>query len=135
MYFAVALCLRPEIEDKVEAGRLMAAGLVVIEYRYNNPGVSFFVMLADIPREPLVPVAGKPAPSFRVTESRDLPLEVIDLRKYRLRVAAEPRATPRPTRAIAARIEYDDDHRIFTGRIAVIRDGVGFYTGSVEGMR
>ena len=47
-------------------------------------------MLAEIPREPLAPLAGKPAPSFRVTESRDLPLEVIDLRKYRLRVAAEP---------------------------------------------
>ena len=61
--------------------------LVVIECRYNNPRGSFFVMLADVPREPLVPVAGKPAPGFRVTESRDLPQEVIDLRKHRLRVA------------------------------------------------
>ena len=46
------------------------------------------VMLADVPHgEAIVPVAGKPAPSFSVTESRDLPLDVIDLRKYRLRVA------------------------------------------------
>ena len=36
----------------------------------------------------IVPAAGKPAPSFYVTESRDLPLDVIDLRKYRLRVGS-----------------------------------------------
>ena len=30
----------------------------------------------------------KPAPSFYVTESRDLPLDVIELRKYRLRVGS-----------------------------------------------
>ena len=35
----------------------------------------------------------------------------------------------------AARIEYDDDDGIFTGRIAGIRDGVGFHAESVEGLR
>ena len=35
----------------------------------------------------------------------------------------------------AARIEYDDDDRIFTGRIAGIRDGVGFHAESVDGLR
>ena len=35
----------------------------------------------------------------------------------------------------AARIEYDDDDRIFTGRIAGIRDGVGFHADSVCGLR
>ena len=35
----------------------------------------------------------------------------------------------------AARIEYDDDDRIFTGRIAGIRDGVGFHADSVDGLR
>ena len=38
--------------------------------------------------EAIVPAAGKPAPSFYVTESRDLPLDVIDLCKYRLRVGS-----------------------------------------------
>lgn len=33
----------------------------------------------------------------------------------------------------AARIEYDDG--IFTGRIAGIRDGVGFHADTVEGLR
>lgn len=34
----------------------------------------------------------------------------------------------------SARIEYDDD-RIFTGRLAGIRDGVGFHAETVEGLR
>ena len=35
----------------------------------------------------------------------------------------------------AARIEYDDEDAIFTGRIAGIRDGVGFHADTVEGLR
>ena len=35
----------------------------------------------------------------------------------------------------SARIEYDDDDRIFTGRIAGIRDGVGFHADSVARLR
>ena len=35
----------------------------------------------------------------------------------------------------AARIDYDDDDRIFTGRIAGIRDGVGFHADTVDGLR
>ena len=35
----------------------------------------------------------------------------------------------------AARIEYDDDDRVLTGRIAGIRDGVGFHADSVDSLR
>ena len=35
----------------------------------------------------------------------------------------------------AARIEYDDEDGIFTGRIAGIRDVVGFHADTVEGLR
>jgi predicted HicB family RNase H-like nuclease len=35
----------------------------------------------------------------------------------------------------SARIDYDDDDAIFTGRIAGIRDGVGFHADTVEGLR
>jgi len=35
----------------------------------------------------------------------------------------------------SARIEYDDDDGIFTGRIAGIRDGVGFHGDTVEFLR
>ena len=35
----------------------------------------------------------------------------------------------------SARIEYDDSDGIFFGRIAGIRDGVGFHAGTVRGLR
>ena len=35
----------------------------------------------------------------------------------------------------SARIEYDDDDGIFFGRIAGIRDGVGFHADAVPGLR
>jgi predicted HicB family RNase H-like nuclease len=35
----------------------------------------------------------------------------------------------------AARIDYDDGDGIFTGRIAGIRDSVGFHADNVEGLR
>ena len=35
----------------------------------------------------------------------------------------------------SARIEYDDEDGIFTGRIAGIRDGVGFHAETVDGLR
>ena len=34
-----------------------------------------------------------------------------------------------------ARIEYDDEDKIFTGRLAGIRDGVGFHADTVEALR
>ena len=35
----------------------------------------------------------------------------------------------------SARIEYDDEDSLFTGRIAGIRDGVGFHGSSVEELK
>mgnify|MGYP000665580255 CR=1 FL=1 len=35
----------------------------------------------------------------------------------------------------AARIEYDDEDGVFTGRIAGIRDTVGFHADTVDGLR
>jgi predicted HicB family RNase H-like nuclease len=35
----------------------------------------------------------------------------------------------------AARVTFDDEDGIFTGRIAGIRDGVGFHADTVEGPR
>ena len=38
-------------------------------------------------------------------------------------------------KGFAARVEYDDDDGIFFGRIAGIRDGVGFHAETVAGLR
>ncbi len=38
-------------------------------------------------------------------------------------------------RDYTARIEYDDEDKIFTGKVSGIRDGVGFHADTVEGLR
>lgn len=35
----------------------------------------------------------------------------------------------------SARVEYDDEDGLFAGRLAGIRDGVGFHADTVEGLR
>ena len=35
----------------------------------------------------------------------------------------------------SARIDYDGDDSVFTGRIAGIRDGVGFHADTVDALR
>ena len=44
-------------------------------------------------------------------------------------------STTMTNRGYAARIECDDDDRIFRGRIAGIPDGVGFRADSVDSLR
>ena len=38
-------------------------------------------------------------------------------------------------KSYSARVEYDDEDGIFFGRLAGIRDGVGFHADTVEGLR
>ena len=47
----------------------------------------------------------------------------------------QPRDQYHGYKGYPARIEYDDEDGIFTGRIAGMRDGVGLHTGTVDGLR
>ena len=38
-------------------------------------------------------------------------------------------------RGYSARVEYDDEDGIFVGRLAGIRDGIGFHADTVDGLR
>ena len=93
LYLAVALCLRPEFEEKVKTGRLTAADFVMIECRYNDPEVSFFVMRADVPHgEAIVPAwrASRPpastSPSPATSPRRHRPPQVPPPRRPLLRI-------------------------------------------------
>lgn len=86
LYLAIARMDRPALEEKLRAGTVTPQDFVLLEMCYNDPQVSFFVMLAGIPHgEAVAPGTGTP-PSFYVTESRDLPLDVMDLGEYTLQV-------------------------------------------------
>ena len=72
----------------MKRGRLAAADPVLIECRYNDPEVSFFVVRAGVPHgEAVAPVAGSPRPASTSPNPAPRPLDLLDLRKYRLRPA------------------------------------------------
>ena len=65
-----------------------------------------------------------------------------EAKRYQVRAArvpgadrSDPMSNTMTYKGYAARIEYDDDDRIFTGRIAGIRDGVGSHADTVDGLR
>ena len=48
---------------------------------------------------------------------------------------SDPMSNTMICKGYAARIDYDNDDQVFTGRIAGIRDGVGFHADTVDGLR
>ena len=86
MYLVVALCMREEFEEKVRSGMLTPKDLVLLRCKYNDPDVSFFVMIKNVPHGEAIVDADLPPATFYVTESRDLPVDIIETRKYGLRV-------------------------------------------------
>ena len=87
MYLAVALCGRDEFEEKVKLGRLAPSDLVLLRCKYSDPELSFFVIRKGVPHCEAIVDADQPPATFFVTESRDLPLDLVQMRKYRLRVS------------------------------------------------
>jgi hypothetical protein len=83
LYLVIALCLKTELEQKIMDQTLTEADFITLKVKYNDPEVSFFSMLKDVPHgEGVADSEGKPA-SFYVTEPRDLPLELSNLGCYR----------------------------------------------------
>jgi hypothetical protein len=66
--------------EKLDKQELSATDFVCIKCEPNNPNLSFFVMLKDVPHGECVVGQGLPA-TFYVTEAAYLPLDEIDLCK------------------------------------------------------
>lgn len=87
MYLVIALCMKDELEDKIEKGTVSEKDFVALKVKYNDPEVSFFSMLRNVPHgEAAAEGEGRPA-SFYVTESRDLGLDVTDFKGFKLKVS------------------------------------------------
>ena len=69
MYVAVVLCMHAEFEEKLKTGRLSAVDLVMIECRYSDPKVGFFVMLADVLHSEAIVPAPSPTTCRRSSRS------------------------------------------------------------------
>lgn len=87
LYLVVALMRRPELAAKVAAGTVSPADFVCLRVKWNDPEVSFFTMLADVPHGEAITAPEGRNPTFYVTESRDRPNDLFDLGAYELVVA------------------------------------------------
>ena len=81
MYLLIARLLRVEFIRKLEQGTLAAEDFVCLDCVFNDPALSFFVMLKDVPHGECAYGPGRPA-TFYVTEGGSLPLDRIDLYQY-----------------------------------------------------
>lgn len=88
LYLVVALMRRAELAAKIAAGTVTAADFVCLHVRWNDPEVSFFTMLADVPHGEAITAPEGRCPTFYVTEGRDLPNDLMDLGRYELAVGA-----------------------------------------------
>ena len=89
MYLVVALCTKEELNEKIRNDTLGNADFLALTVKYNDPEVSFFTMLKDIPHGECVRnCPGKPA-SFYVTEPEAMGIEKTDFGDYNLQIALE----------------------------------------------
>jgi hypothetical protein len=86
LYLLVARHKKRELHDKIARHALSPEDFVCLRLKYNDPEVSFFTMLADVPHgEAVGGGEGGPA-TFYVTEPRDLDTDLTDLGEYELRI-------------------------------------------------
>ena len=78
MYILIARMQRSEFEKKRDAGMLTADDFYLLKAKYNDPEASFFIMRTGIPHGEGILEPAEKLPSFYVTESRDLPLDLCD---------------------------------------------------------
>jgi len=84
MYLTISLHRREELDRRIAECRLSAADFVCLRVRYNDPHVSFFTMLAEVPHgEAVSNVDGRPA-SFYVTEPCALGIHLTSFGGYEL---------------------------------------------------
>jgi len=84
LYLVIALMYRNELEEKIRKKTVIPEDFVCLRIKWNDPEVSFFTMLTDVPHGEAVTVKEGHPPSFYVTEGRDLPNYVVDFGTYEL---------------------------------------------------
>ena len=87
LYLAICLHKKDELNRRIMENSLLPEDFICLRVKYNDPEVSFFTMLANVPHGEAVANSEGPGASFYVTESRDLPNDLIDFRGYELRVS------------------------------------------------
>ena len=88
LFIVIALVSADELNEKISSRTLRTDDFIALRARFNDPRVSFFVMRAGVPHGEATADEGKRPPSFYVTESRDLPLDLTVFGDYRLKISS-----------------------------------------------
>jgi hypothetical protein len=86
LYLAISFLGKAELAAKIAAGTVGAADFIALRIKYNDPELSFFVMRAGVPHGEAIVDTGKKPPSFYVTESLHLPLDLTGFDGYELKI-------------------------------------------------
>lgn len=89
LYVVIALQRLDQLSQKVKQKTLTPNDFVCLHIKFNDPEVSFFTMLANVPHGEAVTRKEGRAPSFYVTEGRDIPSPNMDMGDYELSIIAE----------------------------------------------
>jgi hypothetical protein len=86
LYLVIALMRRAELEKKILDQTISSSDFICLDVVWNDPYLSFFTMLAEVPHgEAVTAPEGRP-PSFYVTEGRLLPNDLVDLGNFELHI-------------------------------------------------
>jgi hypothetical protein len=86
MYLAISFLAAEKLAAKIDAGILEENDFIALRIKYNDPEVSFFVMCAGVPHGEAIVNRGKRPPSFYVTESLNLPLDLTRFGDYQIKI-------------------------------------------------
>jgi len=82
LYLLISYLSAEDLIKKVEEGSVDSEDFICLKCRFNDPEVSFFTMLKDVPHGEASVIGPRRPPKFYVTEPTDLTVEKIDLSKY-----------------------------------------------------
>ena len=82
----IALCSVHELGRRAGSGELSAANFACLRMRPNDPLTGFFVLRAGVPHAEVAEPGGGAAPSFYVTEGRDLSVEFLELAPFEVEI-------------------------------------------------
>ena len=88
MYFIMGLHPADRLEGLAREGKLSSQDFLSFEARYNDPNLSFFIVLAEAPHCEITMPAPGIVPTFFVTEPSQMGARVVDLGEYELQVSA-----------------------------------------------
>ena len=85
MLLLVSLLTKDKLDTKIATGELTSEDFICLDVVFNDPELSFFVMLQDVPHGECCMGSGLPA-TFYVTEGSTLGLQKTDFRNYKFMI-------------------------------------------------